>query len=128
MGEMERRIQVIYVEDSALHAELLHAGLAVHNIEVLHLSKDDESLIEELSGSRYDSAEAIILDVKLGELSGLQVARRLRADGDSRPILILTSQDRPSTSEMMAIQAVFLAKPFDFDRISDTLRKLTAEQ
>ncbi len=117
-------IQVVYVEDSALHAALLRAGLSVHNIQVLHLATGDESLIEELSRSRYDSAKAIILDINIGELSGLQVARRLRAEGDSRPILVISGEDRPSNSELMAIQAMFISKPFDFDRISDAIKKL----
>jgi len=119
-------IKVIYVEDSDLHAELLQAGLSVYNIEVLHLNKGDESLIEELSRSHYDEAEAIILDVNIGELNGLQVARRLRANGDSRPILVISSEDRPSNSALMSIQAVFISKPFDFERISNAIRKFAA--
>jgi len=119
-------IHVIYVEDSHLQAELLRAGLAIFNIEVLHMAANDETLIEELSRSRYDDAEAIILDVKLGDLTGLQVARRLRAMGDSRGLLIISSEDKPPTSDLMAVQAVFISKPFDFDKISDTIKKLTA--
>src|SRR5258708_6954819 len=119
-------IQVIYVEDSNIHAALLKAGLASSNIEVLHLPKSDESLIEELSLSRYDGAKVIILDLHMGELSGLQVARRLRAIGDSRPILMISGAERPSNAELMAIQAMFIPKPFDFDRISDAIKKLAA--
>ncbi len=119
-------IKVIYVEDSTLHAELLRAGLSVYNIEVLHLNNGDESLIEALSQSQYDAAQAIILDVNIGELNGLQVARRLRANGDSRPILVISSEDRPSNSALMSIQAVFISKPFDFERISDAIRKFAA--
>src|SRR5258708_26231102 len=91
-------IKVIYVEDSTLHAELLRAGLSVYNIEVLHLNNGDESLIEALSQSQYDAAQAIILDVNIGELNGLQVARRLRANGDIRPHLVISSQEWANTS------------------------------
>jgi DNA-binding response OmpR family regulator len=119
-------IRVIYVEDSQLQADLLQAGLAIFNIDVLHLATGDETLIEELSQSYYDDFEAIILDVKLGDLTGLQVARRLRAMGDSRGLLLISSEDRPPASELMAVQAVFISKPFDFDKISDTIKKLTA--
>lgn len=121
-----RPIKVIYVEDSRLHAELLRAGLSVYDIEVLHLASGDESVIEELSRAQYDEAEVIILDVQLGDLNGLQVARRLRANGDSRPILVISSEDRPSNSELMAIQATFISKPFDFDRISSAIKKFAA--
>ncbi|MCC7446903.1 MAG: response regulator [Anaerolineae bacterium] len=120
------RLQVIYVEDRALDAVLLRAGLATYHIDVIHLSEGDERLLDELSRSRYDSAQAIILDINIGELSGLQVARRLRAAGDKRPILIISSADRPSTSELMAVQAMFIAKPFDFGQISDTIKRLAA--
>src|SRR5258708_7773906 len=121
-----RPIQVIYVEDSALHAELLRAGLSVYGIEVLHLASGDEGVIEELSRAQYDEAEVIILDVQLGDLNGLQVARRLRANGDSRPILVISSEDRPTNSELMAIQATLISKPFDFDRISGAIKKFAA--
>jgi DNA-binding response OmpR family regulator len=119
-------IKVIYVEDSQLHATLLTAGLSVYGIEVLHLANGDESLFKELSQSKYDVAEAIILDVHIGELSGLQIARRLRANGDSRPILVISSDDKPSNSELMAVQGMFIAKPFNFEQISSTIKKVTA--
>ena len=119
-------IKVVYVEDSDFHAELLRAGLAVYNIEVTRLANGDEGVIEELSCSIYDDAQAIILDLYIGELNGLQVARRLRAAGDSRPILVISSADRPSNGELMSIQAMFISKPFDFERISDSIKKLTA--
>lgn len=119
-------IKVVYVEDSYFHAELLRAGLAVYGIEIMHLASGDEGVIEELSCSRYDEAKAIILDLYIGELNGLQVARRLRAVGDSRPILVISSADKPSNGELMSIQALFISKPFDFERISDSIRKLAA--
>ncbi|MEP7287189.1 MAG: response regulator [Chloroflexota bacterium] len=119
-------IQVIYIENSLLHVELLRAGLSVYNIEVVHLANGSETLIEELSLSRYDSAEVFIIEVNIGEISGLQVARRLRASGDSRPILMISSDEKPSQSALMAIQGMFIPKPFDFDWISEKIKKLTA--
>jgi two-component system, OmpR family, response regulator MprA len=119
-------LQVIYVEDSQLQAELLRAGLSVYNIEVLHLANGDESLIEELSRGHYDDASAIILDVNIGELTGLQVARRLRANGDSRPIMLISSEEKPANEELMAIQAIFISKPFNFEQISDAIKRVAA--
>src|SRR5260221_13373277 len=113
---MSEPIQVIYVEASQLQATILRAGLSVHAIDVLHLDQGDERLLEEISRSRCDSAQAIVLNMQIGDLSGLQVARRLRAEGDSRPILVLSEDEPPSNSELMAIQAMFAAKPFDFDQ------------
>src|SRR5579872_1384614 len=108
-------IQIVYVEDSALHATLLKAGLSVYGIDVIPVAKGGESLIEELGRSRYDEAEAIILDLNIGEFNGLQVARRLRASGDNRPLLLISSSDKPGNRELMAIQAMFISKPFDFE-------------
>jgi two-component system OmpR family response regulator len=121
-------IKVIYVNDSTFYGAILRAGLAVYDIDVLHLSRGDESLIEELSQSRYDAAEAIILDVNLGELNGLQVARRLRADGDGRPIMVMSAEDKPDNSGLMATQAMFVSMPFDFDRISGAIKKFTGRE
>jgi DNA-binding response OmpR family regulator len=121
-------IQVVYVEDSALHATLLKAGLSVFNIEVIHVAKGGENLIQELARSRYDSAKAIILDLNIGEFNGLQVARRLRASGDNRPLLLISTSDKPGNRELMSIQAMFISKPFDFERISEAIKKLASQQ
>jgi DNA-binding response OmpR family regulator len=124
-GEITQ-LQVIYVEDSQLQAELLRAGLSVYGIEVLHLANGDESLIEELSRGHYDDASAIILDINIGELTGLQVARRLRANADSRPIIVISSDEKPPQDELMSIQAIFVSKPFNFEQISETIKRVSS--
>jgi DNA-binding response OmpR family regulator len=123
---MSDPIQVIYVEDSPLAAYLLRAGLSVHNIDVTYLDHADESVIEEIGRSKYDNVRVLILDLRMGDLTGLQIARRLRAEGDNRPILLISGGDAPSGIELMAIQAMFVSKPFDFDQISETIQRVAS--
>ena len=82
-------MQLLVVEDDLTLADLLRRGLTqeLHPVEVAH---DGPSALERAEGGGYD---AVILDVMLPRLSGLEVARRLRADGSGVPILMLTARD-----------------------------------
>ncbi|HVO44683.1 MAG TPA: response regulator [Aggregatilineales bacterium] len=121
---MSDPIRVIYVEDSPLHAQLLRAGLSVYNIEVIIFDHGDERLIEEIGRSENDDAKIILIDLWMGDLTGLQIARRLRAEGDNRPIMVVSGGESPSNRELLAIQAMFVSKPFDFDQISEAIYRV----
>jgi two-component system, OmpR family, response regulator TctD len=64
---------------------------------------------------RYQSYDAIIVDIGLPGLDGITVVRQLRARGDKTPVLILTArsaiEDRIDALDLGADD--YLAKPFD---------------
>lgn len=72
------------------------------------------------------SPDAVVLDVMMPFVDGLAVCRRLRADGDHTPILMLTA--RHETSDKVAgLDAGaddYLAKPFDMEELLARLRAL----
>ncbi len=70
--------------------------------------------------------EAIILDVMMPHMDGLEVARRLRAQGDTTPILMLTARHEVS-SRVAGLDAGaddYLVKPFALEEILARLRAL----
>ena len=85
---------VLVVEDEAHLAEGLRFNLEAEGYEV-DVAVDGRAAIDRLLGGerRYD---LVLLDLMLPELSGLEVARRVRAAGNFVPILILTAKDAAS--------------------------------
>ncbi len=78
-----------------------------------------------MAGERaYD---AVLLDLMLPGIGGLEVCRRLRAQGSATPIVILTA--RWSLDERLAGRHAgaedFLLKPFSFVELVGRLRELT---
>ncbi|HWG74064.1 MAG TPA: response regulator transcription factor [Acidimicrobiales bacterium] len=71
-------------------------------------------------------ADAIVLDVAMPRLDGLEVCRRLRAAGDATPILLLTA--RAAVSERVAgLDAGaddYLVKPFALEELLARMRAL----
>lgn len=76
------------VEDDAVGAEVLARGLREHAYAV-DVASDGLAALEQAQINSYD---LIVLDVMLPRLDGVEVCRRLRADGATVPILLLTAR------------------------------------
>ena len=71
-------------------------------------------------------ADAIVLDVLMPEVDGLEVCRRLRAAGDRTPVLMLTARDAIA-DRVRGLDAGaddYLVKPFALDELRARLRAL----
>jgi two-component system response regulator MprA len=73
-----------------------------------------------------DPADAVVLDLGLPDLDGLEVCRRLRSAGDRTPILMLTARDAVSerVAGLDAGADDYLVKPFALDELLARLRAL----
>src|SRR5919106_4992959 len=85
---MSGRARVLVVEDDSEIAEVLRRSLRMEGYDV-RLAGDGEAALEESSVFEPD---AVVLDLGLPKLDGVEVCRRLRADADV-PILMLTARD-----------------------------------
>jgi two-component system OmpR family response regulator len=77
--------------------------------------------------AEVNGVDAIVLDVGLPDLSGLEVARRLRTAGSAVPILMLTARDAV-TDRVAGLDAGaddYLVKPFAFEELAARLRSIT---
>ncbi|MBX3143340.1 MAG: response regulator transcription factor [Trueperaceae bacterium] len=120
------RKRILIVEDDVDILRLLSRELNDAGFDVLAY----ESGIRGLSAVRESQPDLVILDLGLPDLTGQEIARRVRRTGDT-PILILTAADEVGTKvEMLNAGADdYLAKPFHVQellaRVNVQLRKRT---
>jgi len=116
-------MHVLIIEDDPRLAGLLEQFLAAdrHVVEVARTGRDGLDLAE------ANGVDAIVLDVGLPDISGLEVARRLRRSGSAVPILMLTARDAV-TDRVAGLDAGaddYLVKPFAFEELAARLRSIT---
>lgn len=116
-------MRILVVEDDSKMAELLKRGLSAEGHKV-DIASDGIAGYEKANGQVFD---AVVLDVMLPGLDGFAVARRLRAQGNKVPILMLTGRDAPKdVVRGLDIGADdYLTKPFSFEIFSARLRVIT---
>jgi two-component system response regulator MprA len=119
---MADQARILVVEDEPAVQNALARALAIERYEVAQAMDGDEAL-QRLTGAPY---EAVILDVSMPRLDGLEVCRRLRAGGDRTPVLMLTARgevdDRVAGLDAGADD--YLVKPFALRELLARLRAL----
>jgi two-component system, OmpR family, response regulator len=115
-------MRVLIVEDHAKMAGLLRSGFEKHGL-VADVTFQGEDALWMAGTTRFD---VLILDVMLPGIDGFETCRRLRADGVSSPILMLTARagigDRVSALNEGADD--YLIKPFSFAELLARVRAL----
>ncbi len=110
------------VDDDRAVRESLRRSLSFNGYTV-DLAEDGVEALDAIANERPD---ALILDVMMPRLDGLEVCRQLRSTGDDLPILVLTARD--SVSERVAgLDAGaddYLPKPFALEELLARLRAL----
>jgi two-component system response regulator MprA len=82
--------------------------------------------VSALKAIQLRAPDAIILDLQLPDIDGLEVCRRIRRSGDATPILMLTARDAVNDRvEGLDVGADdYLVKPFDLAELLARLRAL----
>ena len=122
MADFERSPRVLVVEDDDAIAQVLQRSLRMDGYDV-KIAGDGVRALEEAHAYLPD---IVVLDLGLPRLDGIDVAKRLRDDGDDVPILILTARDAlESRVEGLDIGADdYLVKPFERQELLARLRAL----
>ena len=118
---MSGRPRVLVVEDDTDIAGVLRRSLDKEGYDV-RVAGDGETALDEAG---VFSPDAVVLDLGLPKLDGVEVCRRLRTEGDV-PILILTARDALD-SRVAGLDSGaddYLVKPFERDELLARLRAL----
>ena len=122
MDAASRPVRVLVVEDDEEIAQVLQRSLRLEGYEV-KLAADGVRGLDEAHAFLPD---IIVLDLGLPRLDGIDVAKRLREDGDDTPILMLTARDaldsRVAGLDVGADD--YLVKPFERQELLARLRAL----
>jgi DNA-binding response OmpR family regulator len=118
---MSALARVLVVEDDADIAGVLRRSLGMEGYEV-RIAGDG---VEALSQASVFSPDAVVLDLGLPRLDGVEVCRRLREEGDV-PILVLTARDalEARVEGLDSGADDYLVKPFEREELLARLRAL----
>jgi two-component system response regulator MprA len=115
-------VRILVVDDDRAVRESLRRSLSFNGYSVA-LAQDGLEALDLIASDRPD---ALVLDVMMPRLDGLEVCRQLRSTGDDLPILVLTARD--SVSERVAgLDAGaddYLPKPFALEELLARMRAL----
>jgi len=118
-----RAMKILVVDDERAVRESLQRALDLEGYEV-ELAADGEDALDRLGAATQ--ADAVILDVLMPGIDGLEVCRRLRAGGNAVPVLMLTARAEVD-SRVAGLDAGaddYLPKPFALAELLARLRAL----
>jgi DNA-binding response OmpR family regulator len=110
------------IEDDAKLQKLLRRGLKEEGFSVDVATDGEEGLFL----AETESYDAIILDLMIPKLTGLQVLEKLRKNKRDTPVLILTARDG-SSDKVAGLNLGaddYMTKPFTFAELTARLRAL----
>lgn len=115
-------MKILLVEDDAAIAAMLAQALSAHQYRVDRVH-NGQTAWEFLQTYRYD---LVLLDVVVPQLDGITLCRKLRASGQTIPILLLTARDKAS-DRVLGLEAGaddYVVKPFDLSELLARIRAL----
>jgi two-component system, OmpR family, response regulator MprA len=121
MGDMSGRPRVLVVEDDTDIAGVLRRSLDKEGYDV-RVAGDGKTALDEAG---VFAPDAVVLDLGLPKLDGVEVCRRLRSEGDV-PILILTARDAldARVEGLDSGADDYLVKPFEREELLARIRAL----
>jgi two-component system cell cycle response regulator DivK len=104
---------VLIVEDNALNLKLLYDILEYHGYVLLTTGRGEQAIVI----TRQHRPDLILMDIQLPDITGMEAARRLKADDQTRaiPIIAVTAFAMSGDRAMVLASGCddYVAKPFN---------------
>src|SRR5262249_25482262 len=115
---------ILVVDDDQAVRDALRRALTMQGYDVELAADGEEALLR--VRSHPNQFDLLIVDVLMPRLDGLELTRRLRADGNQLPILMLTPRDQVAdrVSGLEAGADDYLVKPFALEELVARVRAL----
>jgi two-component system, OmpR family, KDP operon response regulator KdpE len=120
MSSLSAPLRVLVVDDEPAILRFLRTSLSTQGY-VVSEAKDGRSALEAI---RAKAADVIVLDLGLPDMDGLDIIRSLRAEGETAPIIVLSSRE----AEGLKVEALdlgaddYVTKPFGIDELLARIR------
>ena len=116
-------MRILVVDDERAVRESLRRALELEGYDV-DLAADGEEALARLDGD--GDVDAVVLDVLMPRVNGLEVCRRLRATGNRVPVLMLTARDQVEdrVEGLDAGADDYVVKPFALEELLARVRAL----
>jgi two-component system, OmpR family, response regulator MprA len=117
-------VKILVVDDERAVRESLRRALELEGYEI-DLAGDGEEALATL-GREQSQPDAVILDVLMPGVDGLEVCRRVRATGNHVPVLMLTARDEVENrvAGLDAGADDYVTKPFALEELLARVRAL----
>ena len=115
-------VKILVVEDDGAMGALVKHGLEEGGYEVTLVTNGVDALIAVAN----DEFSAAAIDVMLPEMSGFEICRHLRNQGNTMPVMLLTARDAVEDRVIGLDSGAddYLTKPFSFAEFSARIRAL----
>jgi two-component system, OmpR family, response regulator MprA len=116
-------MRVLVVDDERAVRDSLRRALELEGYDV-ELAADGEEALERLA--QNGEPDAVVLDILMPKMDGLEVCRRLRREGHHLPVLMLTARDEVENrvAGLDAGADDYVTKPFALEELLARLRAL----
>ena len=124
--------RVLLAEDVEINAEIMMMVLSMREVDVDH-AQNGKIAVEMYQGHEPGYYDAILMDMRMPEMDGLEATQAIRAtgraDAETIPIIALTANafDDDVQRSMQAGLNAHLSKPVEPDLLFETLEELLAE-
>lgn len=123
-----RDVNILLAEDNDLNAEIAMELLKARGAQVVRAVNGKDAL-NSFETNRQGAFQAILMDIRMPKMDGLEAARRIRAlsrpDAGTIPIIAMTAntfQEDIEAAEQAGMNG-FIPKPIDLDQFYGQLRK-----
>ena len=115
-------MRILLVDDEVKFSQSLQKVLESqrYTVEVVHDGQDGYDL------AAVETFDLLLLDVSLPKLNGVELCQRLRAEGNTAPILMLTARDT-TADKILGLDSGaddYLVKPFEVEELLARMRSL----
>ncbi|MDX6369526.1 MAG: two-component system, OmpR family, response regulator MprA [Gaiellaceae bacterium] len=118
-------MKILVVDDERAVRESLRRALELEGYEI-ELAADGQEALQRLEGNGESQPDAVLLDVLMPNMDGLEVCRRLRRSGNRVPVLMLTARDEVENrvAGLDAGADDYVTKPFALEELVARVRAL----
>jgi CheY-like chemotaxis protein len=135
MEKNYKELIILVAEDDDGHAELITEGLLDSGVknQIIRFSNGEEvwkfiSNTGDIHGRSKNHTYLLLLDINMPKMDGIEVLRRMKSDDEFKeiPVMMLTTTDDPREVEVCYRLGcnVYITKPIDFIKFTETLRRL----